>query len=298
MSGTEFLAAVRAGRARVSDGAWGTMLQARGLTPGECPEDWCRTRPDEVAAVARAYADAGADMVQTNSFGGTRLKLASYGLADAAAEINEAAARCSRAGAGPDRAVIASVGPSGKMMLTGETTEEELLDAFTEQCAALLKGGADAICVETMSDPEEAALAVRAARAAGAEAVICTYTFERTVQGDYRTMFGTAPGDAARAALEAGADIIGANCGNGMEQMIPIAAALRAAFPGTPILIHANAGLPVVTAAGTAWPESPETMAARAPALRAAGADILGGCCGTTPAHIAALRRALDAAAP
>jgi 5-methyltetrahydrofolate--homocysteine methyltransferase len=146
-----------------------------------------------------------------------------------------------------------------------------------------------------MSDPAEAALAIAAARSVGAREVICTFTFERTAQAGYRTLFGTTPADAARAAAEAGADIVGANCGNGMEQMVDIVREMRDATPDRPILVHANAGLPVMKEGRMVWPETPEVMAARVPALVSAGANILGGCCGTTPAHILALRRKVDA---
>lgn len=287
--------AVRQGRILVSDGAWGTFLQQMGLQPGDCPELWCVDRPDDVLAVARSYIDAGADMIESDSFGGTRVKLADFGLADRAAELNEAAARISRAAAGADRWVIASMGPSGKMLLTEEVTEAELQAAFAEQAAALARGGADALCIETMTDPAEAAIAVRAAREATSAEVICTFTFDRTGKGDYRTMMGTSPADAARAAIEAGAHVVGTNCGNGIAGMIPIVAEMRAAFPGVPILVHANAGLPQVVNGANVWPEGPEAMAARVPALVEAGANIVGGCCGTTPAHIRAIRQAVKA---
>lgn len=292
-----FMQAIAKGRVLLSDGAWGTELQRRGLGPGECPERWCLDRPDEVAAIARAYAAAGADLVETNSFGGNRLKLEHYGLAGRCAEINEAAARLSRAGAGPDRWVAGSIGPTGRMLLMEDTTEEELFDVFGQQAAALANGGADAICVETMSATDEAALAVRAARARTACAVICTFTFAPTAQGDYRTMMGVDPESAAAAALEAGAHVVGANCGTGLRDMIGIVRRMRAAHPGVPLMAQANAGLPKTVGGVTVFPETPAEMAAQIPALVAAGATIVGGCCGTAPDHIRALRAALDAIA-
>jgi 5-methyltetrahydrofolate--homocysteine methyltransferase len=216
-----------------------------------------------------------------------------YGLGERVAEINEAAARISRQAAGPDKWVIASVGPTGKMLVAGEVTEEELYAAFKEQAMALAKGGADALCIETMSGADEAAIAIRAARDNTGCEVICTFTFQRGAKG-YRTMMGLSPAKAAEAAVQARAGIIGPNCGNGIEQMIDIVKEMKAAAPATPILVHANAGLPRNVNGVDVFPENPQQMAARVEAVVAAGASIIGGCCGTTPAHIRAIRQAVD----
>ena len=280
----------------ISDGAWGTFLIASGLTPSDCPELWNIDRPGIVRGIAQDYIDAGAQLITTNSFGGTRFKLESYGLADRATEINTAAAALSREAAGAENHVIASMGPTGKILMMGEVSESELEDAFREQAEALENGGADALCIETMSAIDEAAAAVRAAKAHTNCEIIASFTFDREVNGVYHTMMGVNPEQMANAMLEAGADILGANCSLGPAEMVSVVTSLRAAAPDTPILVHPNAGQPLQQDGGVVYPETPEEFAARVPALLEAGANILGGCCGTTPAHIQAVRDAVAGA--
>ena len=174
----------------LSDGAWGTFLQEKGLKPGECPELWNITHRNEVLDIAESYLLAGSDIIETNSFGGNIFKLSQYGLEDRVNEINQAAAAISREAAGNDRHVAGSVGPSGKMLLMGDVTEKELYDGFCQQVTALEKGGADIIIVETMSAIDEAALAVRAARENTKCTVIVTMTFSGDNNGDFHTMMG------------------------------------------------------------------------------------------------------------
>ncbi len=295
MISTSLLEELTSGKILVSDGAWGTFLLNKGLPAGACPELWCIDRPEEVLDMARQYINAGSDMIETNSFGGSRLKLEHYGLQNRTYEINRAAAEISRQAAGEKKWVLGSIGPTGKMLLLGDVTEAELFDVFQEQSKALADGGVDGICIETMSALDEAQIAIQAARDTTPCVILCTFTFERTIHGDYRTMMGVSPTAAARAALDAGAHIIGTNCGNGFERMIPIVREMRSVSNNVPILVHANAGLPKVINGKNVFPDTPPQMAALVPEIVKAGANIIGGCCGTTPQHIRAIKKAVKA---
>jgi 5-methyltetrahydrofolate--homocysteine methyltransferase len=277
----------------ISDGALGTMLQAKGLQPGECPELWNITHRSELREIAQSYLLAGSDMISTNSFGGSRIKLSLFGLGDRCIEINQTAAAICREAAGNGKHVAGSIGPTGKILLMGDVTETELFDCFAEQAVALEKGGADVIIIETMSAADEASLAVRAARAVTGCTVIITMTFSTDPDGGYHTMMGVTPEEMVISMKEAGAHIIGSNCGNGIRDMIGIASLIRAMDDEIPVIIQANAGIPELTDGKTLYHESPEIMASRVPDLIKAGVNIIGGCCGTTPAHIKEIAKAL-----
>ncbi|MGO9111335.1 MAG: homocysteine S-methyltransferase family protein [Thermoguttaceae bacterium] len=270
----------------VTDGAWGTQLQSRGLPVGACPDAWNLTRSEEVEAVARAYVEAGSRVILTNTFGANRFILARHDLADRVVEINRAGVEISRRAAGERAKVFASMGPSGVMLMMGDVSEEDLRAGFSEQARAMADAEADAIVVETMTDPAEARLAVAAAKETGLPVVACM-TFDSGAKLD-RTMMGTTPEQAAEQLLEAGADVIGSNCGQGIAGFAEICRRLHAAS-GRTVWAKANAGLPQMRDGETHYAQTAEQFAAYAPQLVAAGAGFVGGCCGTSPDFIRAI---------
>ena len=270
----------------LTDGAWGTQLQARGLGVGDFPDLWNLTHPERVAEVAQAYVDAGSQVILTNTFGANRIRLVEAGAGDRVVEINRAGAEISRRAAGTKAKVFASIGPTGKMLMTGEVSEADLLAAFTEQAAALAAGGADGLVVETMADLTEAQIAVRAAKTTGLPVVGCM-VFDSGKNKD-RTMMGTTPEQAAAGLAEAGADVVGANCGQGIAGFLPICARFRAATK-LPIWVKGNAGLPQMVDGKVHYATTPEEFAAFIPLLIEQGASFLGGCCGTSPSFIRAV---------
>jgi methionine synthase I (cobalamin-dependent) len=277
----------------ITDGAWGTELQARGLALGDFPDAWNLTHPDRVGEVARAYLEAGSQVILTNTFGANRIRLGEQAVADRLAEINARGVEISLKAAAGRARVFASIGPTGKLLMSGEVTEAELRAAFAEQAQALAQARPDGLVVETMSDLEEAKLAVSAARETGLPVVACM-VFDSGKDKD-RTMMGTAPEQAAQALTEAGADVIGANCGQGIAGFIAICRRLHAATE-RPIWIKANAGLPTMVDGRARYSATPDEFAGYIPELIKAGASFIGGCCGTRPDFIAAISHCLAAA--
>jgi 5-methyltetrahydrofolate--homocysteine methyltransferase len=283
-------------RPLVCDGAMGTQLMARGLRSGECGVLWNVDRGADVLAIHRAYREAGCELITTNTFGGSPSALARHGLEDRVAELNAAAARLAQEAAGSGGFVLGDVGPFGDFLEPiGDTSEEQARDIFLRQIRALLEGGADAILVETMSDPAEVEVAVSAAKEAGAAAVIATYAFQKSADGSFRTMMGNDVADALGKARAAGAAVVGANCGTSLtlEDYVSLAGALVAAAGGAPVILQPNAGSPRMEGDSAVYDATPEDMAALVPRLMAAGVRIIGGCCGTTPPHLKAMAAAV-----
>lgn len=274
----------------VTDGAWGTQLQQLGLTVGSCPDEWNLSNPELVEQIPRAYVEAGSQIVLTNTFRANRIALAEFDLADKAVEINQAAADISIRAAGDRARVFGSIGPSGKMLMAGQVNESELQDAFQEQAQTLSDAGVDALVIETMSDLEEAKIALAAAKNTG-RPVVCCMVFDSGKQLD-RTMMGTTVEQAGRELTKAGADVVGANCGQGIASYVEVCRQMHAVTE-LPIWIKANAGLPRVEGDQIIYDTTASEFAQHGPALIEAGARFLGGCCGTSPEFIAALKAQL-----
>ena len=274
-----------AGGLMISDGAWGTQLQLRGLPLGTTPDTWNLTHAEEVESVARAYAEAGSQVVLTNTFRANAVAMHDSSAAELDA-INRAGVTLSKRGAGKKTLVFASIGPTGKILMSGELSAEQVTAAFAAQAQSLAAAGADALLIETMSDIEEARLAVEAARRTGLP-VIASFAFDSGKNKD-RTMMGATPETVAASMVEAGAEAVGANCGVGVELSVPICQRLHAACD-LPIWIKPNAGLPVMEGSAIHYATSAEYFASHFAALAEAGASFVGACCGSTPEFIRAL---------
>lgn len=287
------------GKITITDGAWGTQLQAKGLQAGECPDVWNIENPLAVETVARAYIEAGSEIILTNTFRSNRLVLEHWGLADAAQELARRGAEISRKVAGDSAAVFGSMGPTGKIVMMGQTPPDEIQSSFADQAAALERGGAQAILCETFAELDELLLALRAVRENTKLPVIVSMTFD-SGPDKTSTMMGNTPDDLVSAAIDAGAAAVGANCGTGPENYVKLAKMLREAISKRQqdadrllVWIKPNAGIPVLREGKTIFPMGPDEFASYAPKIVSAGADFIGGCCGTGPEHIRAIRNAL-----
>lgn len=272
----------------IFDGAMGTMLMSAGLGPGEIPEIWNMEKPQRIREVHESYFRAGADVVETNTFGGNPIKLADRGLAERMEAVNLAAVELAREICPEGRFVAGSIGPTGKMIEPlGKLTPLEAEEAFYQQASVLIRGGADLICIETMFSLEEALAALRGTRRAGDVPVCATMTFTRTKKGFF-TMMGEGVKRCVTALEAAGADIIGANCTLGSRDMIGLTGEIRAAT-GRPVLIQPNAGRPITRNGVTHYDQTPEDFARDGAAIKEEGANLIGGCCGTDATFIRAL---------
>ncbi len=279
-----------AGKVTIADGAWGTELDKLGCPAGYCRELWNLDKPETVRRVPESYVAAGARIILTNTFGGNRFTLDRHQSASKVRDINLAGARISKQAAGDKAVVFGSIGPSGLMVMTREVTEADLYDAFKQQAEALAEGGADGLVVETMTELAEVLAAVKAAKTTGLPVAACM-TFD-SGREKTSTVMGVAAEKAATELVAAGADIVGCNCGIGIENYIKVAGKMRS-VTDRPIWVKANAGLPEIDGGNIVYRMSPDEFAEKAAELVAAGANVVGGCCGTTPAFIAALSRSL-----
>jgi 5-methyltetrahydrofolate--homocysteine methyltransferase len=273
----------------VTDGSWGTQMHKRGLKRGQSPDSWNLSHPQQVEDVARQYVDAGSRIILTNTFGASRLSLSNYKLGDQVRDINSAGVRISKQAAGDRALVFASIGPTGRMLVTGETTEAELQDVFQEQADAQARAGADGIIVETMIDLDEARLAAQAAKQTGLP-VIVSMVFDSGEDKD-RTMMGNSPEEFAAEIQKLDVDGIGANCGQGIEAFLPICKRLRQATE-LPVWMKPNAGLPEVVDDGAVFRTTAAEFVQYVPGLIQAGANFIGGCCGTDQEFVKAIRQA------
>ena len=280
----------------LADGAMGTMLFAAGLQFGDPPEAWNVTQPEVIRRVHRGYLEAGARILLTNTFGANRLRLGLHKLEHRVAELNRTAAVLLRAeveAAGGDALVAGDIGPSGAIMAPiGTLDYDEAVEVFEEQAAALVAGGVDLVWIETMSDLAEMQAAIEAVRRVSAGIpLVATMTFD--TRG--HTMMGVSPEQAVQALHAWGADAVGGNCGNGPDEILPVIARMHAAAPEVVLVAKSNVGMPELVGTQAVYTADPSVMAEQALAMRAAGATVVGACCGSTPDHVRAMADALVA---
>lgn len=296
MTQTSLLDAL-ATRVLLGDGAMGTQLQNAGLESGECGEAWNLDQPDRVLRIQRSYVMAGSDVIITNTFGASRIMLDRHGQGDRTVAINRAGAVIAREALGGAGYVLGDIGPFGGLMQPyGDVAPDVVEKAFREQAWALVDGGVDGIIIETQTALEELEIAIRAARDAGAQVVIGSIAFDKMAdEDDVRTMMGISPEQAAEFMAANGCDVVGLNCGTGVD--VTMAAKIVQRFRAScdlPVMAQPNAGAPVLEDMKVVYRQSPEDMCADLPQLLAAGPRIVGGCCGSTPAHIRLFRQLID----
>lgn len=270
----------------VADGAWGTMLLASGMEVGGCPEIWNAEYPEKVLSVANAYIAAGSRLIKTNTFGGNPIKLRDYELEDEAFNLNKLGAEISKKAAGDNVYVLGSLGPTGKFLFTGDISENDLYEAYKLQASALISGGVDALLFETFYALDEAEIAIKSAKDNFNIPIFSTFTFDKNEDGNFRTMMGVDIETYVNSIIKLGVDIIGTNCGNGFNDMISVVKSIRSYNHEIPILVNSNAGMPEIVEGKLIFPETPEFIEKIVPKLIEAWANIIGGCCGTTPEHI------------
>ena len=283
---------IESGETLISDGGIGTYLQSHRLEAGGDPEEFNITNPETVKLMAKEYYDAGSDIVLTNTFGGTIFRQKHYGLDHKVHELNEQAALIAKSQTPEGKFVLGSVGPTGQFLEPyGDISEKDMYEGFKQQILALEAGGVDGIILETMTALEEAAIAIKVALENTNLLIAATMTFDKGPRGFF-TMMGITPEDAAIELSNAGAHIVGSNCGNGIDNMIEIAQRMRDSTD-IPLIIHSNAGIPSMKSGNIIYPETPEYMAERFMKLKDIGINIIGGCCGTSPFHIKAIHESL-----
>ena len=289
----ELLNRISQGETIISDGGTGTYLQKNGLEPGGCPEEFNDSNPEVIKKMAREYFEAGSDMVLTNSFGGSVFRQKHYGFEEYVFKFNKLAAQHAKSQAPKHGFVCGSLGPTGEFLEPlGTVSNQEMYDSFKNQALALEEGGADCVVIETMLDIDETSIAINAVRENTNMLAMASMTFDKGPKGFF-TMMGVTPEDAAKRLQESGAQIIGANCGNGIENMIEISSKMRESTD-RPMIVHCNAGIPSLVSGEILYPESPEYMAEQFIKLIEVGVNIVGGCCGTSPEHIKALFNAIN----
>lgn len=282
----KLLSALKKNKYMVADGAWGTMLFASGMEVGGCTELWNAEYPEKVLSIANAYISAGSKLIKTNTFGGNPIKLRDYELEDEAFNLNKLGAEISKKAAGDNVYVLGSLGPTGKFLFTGDISENDLYEAYKLQASALISGGVDALLFETFYALDEAEIAIKSAKDNFNIPIFSTFTFDKNEDGNFRTMMGVDIETYVNSIIKLGVDIIGTNCGNGFNDMISVVKSIRSYNHEIPILVNSNAGMPEIVEGKLIFPETPEFIEKIVPKLIEAGANIIGGCCGTTPEHI------------